>query len=93
MREEKQAIIYFLSSDGEKCADIHHITNRQYEDICALILQKHECHRKLKSGMSNLADAARFSWSHALKRTDTNTEMEQVICENWHVTTDEMSGG
>jgi hypothetical protein len=57
-REEQCAIIRFLGSEGEKPADIHRRMKRQYGDACVSLEQVYEWHRKFKSGVSTLTDAA-----------------------------------
>jgi hypothetical protein len=58
-REEQRAVIRFLGSEGEKPADIHRRMKRQYGDACVPLQQVYEWHRKFKSGVSTLTDAAR----------------------------------
>jgi hypothetical protein len=57
--EEQRAVIRFLGSEGEKPADIHRRMKRQYRDACVSLQQVYEWHRKFKSGVSTLTDAAR----------------------------------
>jgi hypothetical protein len=58
MREEQRAVIRFLGSEGEKPADIHRRMKRQYGDARVSLQQVYEWHRKFKSRVSTLTDAA-----------------------------------
>lgn len=90
-REEQQAVIHFLSSEGEKPADIHRRMKR-YWDTSVQLQHICRCHRKFKGGMSNLVDAARSGWNHTTNRSDTNTELERMIQSNRWVTIDQVTG-
>jgi hypothetical protein len=56
--EEQRAVIRFSGSEGEKPADIHRRMKRQYGDACVSLQQVYEWHRKFKSGVLTLTDAA-----------------------------------
>jgi hypothetical protein len=60
-REEQRAVTRFLGSEGEKPADIHRRMKRQYGDACVSLQQVYECHRKFKSGVPTLTDAAPYN--------------------------------
>lgn len=65
---------------------------RQCGDLCVSLLQVYECHRKFKSQVLNLADAACFSQPNTANRPDANVEVEHLIQENQQVTINKMAG-
>jgi transposase len=65
---------------------------RQYGDACVSLQQVYEWHRKIKSGVSTLTDAARSSQPHTATTPNTFTAVERVIRENRRVTIDEVAG-
>jgi transposase len=91
-REEQRAVIRFLGSEGEKPADIHRRMKRQYGDACVSLQQVYEWHRKFKSGVSTLTDAARSGRPHTATTPNAIAAVERVIRENRRVTIDEVAG-
>jgi hypothetical protein len=67
-REELHAFIRFLGSEGEKSVDIHRRMKGQYGYACVSLQQVYEWHRKFKSGVSTLTDAARSLLKHYMPR-------------------------
>lgn len=49
----------FLDSGSEKPTDMNRKMKRQHGDTCIWLRQVYECHRKFKSEVLNLVDAAR----------------------------------
>jgi histone-lysine N-methyltransferase SETMAR len=83
MREEQRAVIQFLGSEGEKPADIHRRMKRQYGDTCVSLQQVYEWHRKFKSGVSTLTDAAHLLLEHYMPRGLTiNSESYCDLLQN-----------
>jgi hypothetical protein len=83
MREEQCAVIQFLGSEGQKPADIHRRMKRQYGDAYVSLQQVYEWHRKFKSGVSTLIDAACSLLEHYMPRGLTiNSESYCDLLQN-----------
>jgi histone-lysine N-methyltransferase SETMAR len=91
-RQEQRAVIRFLGSEGEKPADIHRRMKRQYGDACVSLQQVYEWHRKFKSGVSTLTDAARSGRPHTATTPNAIATVERVLRENRRVTIDKVAG-
>jgi hypothetical protein len=84
-REKQRAVIRILGSEGEKLADICRRMKKQYRDACVSLQQVCEWHRKFKSGVSTLTDAARSGRPHTPTTPNSIAAVERVIRENRRV--------
>lgn len=89
VRGTVHSFICFLG-ECEKPVDIHRRKYRQQGNTCVALWQVQEWQRKIKSGVSNLADAALLWLPHAANTPHTNTEVEQAIWENQQETINEV---
>ena len=63
----------------------------QYGDACLLLQQVNEWDRKLKNGVSSVADADRPGRPHTAYTPARVEQLKQVTQENRRVTTDEVA--
>lgn len=78
-RGDQRAVIHFLDSEGEKVADTFNRMKRQYRDTCMSLQQLYKWHRKSKSGVENLPNAAPSGQSHTANRPGAKAEVEGMI--------------
>ena len=89
-REEQRSVICFLGSEGVNPNEIHGRMKMQYGDACLSLQQVYDWDRKLKIGVSSVADAARSGRPHTANTPVMVVAVERVLRENRRIMLDEV---
>ena len=82
--------IRFSGSEGVNPSEIHRRMKMQCGDTCLSLQQVYDWNRKLKSGGSSVADAARSGRPHTADPPEMVVGVERVLRENRCITLDEV---